>query len=263
MNAIRAIVVRDFLVARSYRVALVLDVLLGLLNLLLYYFISRTFTDAAPANLGGAPSYFAFAAVGIAMVTVINAAAVAVAARIREEQLTGTLEATISQPVSVTGLAAGMTGLPFLTAVVRAALYLLLAVILLDLNFPNADWLGVILVLGMSGITLSCLGIASAAMVMVVKRGDVVVGLGVFALGLLSGAFFPISVLPDGLQLVAEVMPPRFSFDGLRSALFDGSHWGNDLLVLALFALTLVPLSLWAFRAAIRFARRAGSIAEY
>jgi ABC-2 type transport system permease protein len=263
MNAIRAIVLRDFLVARSYRAALVLDVLLGLLNLLVYYFISRTFTDAVPASLGGAPSYFAFAAVGIAMVTVINAATVAVATRIREEQLTGTLEATISQPVPVTGLAAGVSGLPFLMAVVRAGLYLALAVILLDLNFPNADWLGAVLVLGMSGIALSCLGIASAAMVMIVKRGDVLVALAVFALGLLSGAFFPISVLPDWLQAVAEVMPPRFSFDGLRSALFEGSNWADDVLILALFALSLVPLSLWAFGGAIRFARRAGSIAEY
>jgi ABC-2 type transport system permease protein len=263
MNAIRAIVLRDFLVARSYSVAVGLDLLLGLVNLLLYYFISRTFADAAPASLGGAPSYFAFAAVGIVIVTVINAAAAAVAIRIREEQLTGTLEATISQPVSHTGLAAGMTGLPFLMAFVRGGLYLLLAVLLLDLEFPRADWLGVILVLAMSGIALSCLGIASAAMVMVVKRGDVVVGLGLLALGLMSGAFFPISVLPEWLQQVAEVVPPRFSFDGLRSALFEGSGWGDDLLVLWLFALTLVPLSLWAFGAAMRFARRAGSIAEY
>lgn len=263
MNAVRAIFLRDFLVARSYRVALALDIVLGFLNLVLYYFISRTFGDAAPADLAGAPSYFAFAAVGIAMATVLNAAAGGVAVRIRQEQLTGTLEATVSQPVPVTGLASAMCGIPFVAAVVRASLYLLMGVLLLGLDFPEADWLGTALVLAISGIALSCLGIASAAMVIVVKRGDVVVALGVFALGIVSGAFFPVSVLPDWLEAIAKVMPPRFSFDGLRSALFEGSGWGTDVLVLAGFAVTLVPASLWAFAAAMRAARRAGTIAEY
>jgi ABC-2 type transport system permease protein len=250
-------------VARSYRLALALDLVLGLLHLLLYYFISQTFEDVPAENLGGAPSYFAFAAVGIAMVTVIDAATAAVSGRIREEQLTGTLEATVSQPVSITGLAAGMSGLPFLAAVIRAALYLLLGVLLLGLEFPEADWLGAALVLAMSGIALSCLGIASAAMVMVVKRGDVVVAVSVFVLGLVSGAYFPVSVLPEWLEAVAKVMPPRFSFDGLRAALFEGSGWEGDVLALAAFAVTLVPASLWAFAASMRTARRAGTIAEY
>jgi ABC-2 type transport system permease protein len=263
MNVTRALVIRDFLIARSYRLAVVLDLALGLLNLLLYYFISRTFGNASPSTLGRAPSYFAFAVVGIAMTTVINAASAAVSGRIRQEQLTGTLEATVSHPVSSTGLALGMSGLPFLTATVRAAAYLLLAVVVLGLNFPDADWGGALAVLTISGVALSSIGIASAALVLVVKRGDIVVALGVFALGLFSGALFPVSVLPDWLEPVAKAMPTRFSFDGLRAALFGGQGWTDDVLMLAAYAVVLVPAALWAFAAALRAAKRAGSIAEY
>jgi ABC-2 type transport system permease protein len=112
-------------------------------------------------------------------------------------------------------------------------------------------------------LALSSIGIASAALVLVVKRGDVVVALGVFALGLFSGALFPVSVLPDWLEPVAKLMPTRFSFDGLRDALFGGDSWVNDVLILAAFAVVLVPAALWAFEAALRAAKRAGSIAEY
>jgi hypothetical protein len=91
LSAVWALIKRDFLIARSYRLALGLDLVLGVLNLLVYFFISKTFGDADPASLGAAPSYFAFAAVGVAMTTVINAATSTVSTRVREEQLTGTL----------------------------------------------------------------------------------------------------------------------------------------------------------------------------
>ena len=263
MSTTRALFIRDFLIARSYRMAVVLDLVLGLLNLLVYYFISRTFGNPAPSDLGGAPSYFAFASVGIAMTTVINAASAAVSGRVRQEQLTGTLEATVTQPVSSATLAAGMSGLPFLSAAVRAALYLVLAAVILDLDFPQADWGGAVAVLAISGIALSSLGILSAALVMVIKRGDVVVALGVFALGLLGGSVFPVSVLPGWLEAIAEVVPTRFSFDGLRDALFEGTGWSGDVFVLCLFAVGLLPPALWAFAAALRAAKRGGSIAEY
>jgi ABC-2 type transport system permease protein len=262
-GAIRGLWSRDFLIARSYRLALLLDLVLGTLNLLVFFFISRTFEGTTPPDLEPAPSYFAFASVGIAMTTVINAATAAVASRIREEQLTGTLEAMLTQPISTQSLAAGMSGLPFLTAVLRAAIYLGLGWLLLELRFPGADWVGVAAVLAISGIALSSLGIASAAMVMIVKRGEIVVSVVVFALGLFSGALFPIEVLPNWLEPIAEVMPTTLAFDGLREGLFGGSDWEGDVLGLALYALVLLPLSLWAFAAAMGLAKRTGSVAEY
>ena len=70
-GVILAVIRRDVLVTRSYRLAFVLDVFFGILNLALFFFISRTFDDIATADLHGAPSYFAFAAVGIVLALVI------------------------------------------------------------------------------------------------------------------------------------------------------------------------------------------------
>ena len=94
-RVIAAIVRRDYLITRSYRLPFVLDAFYGLLELSVYFFISRTFHGFVPAQLQGAPSYFAFAAAGIVVAVVVAAAASGLAQRLREEQLTGTLEALV------------------------------------------------------------------------------------------------------------------------------------------------------------------------
>ncbi|MDX6401097.1 MAG: hypothetical protein QOF27_1703, partial [Gaiellaceae bacterium] len=64
-QVLKAMVLRDVGVTRSYRLAFVLDVFFGVLNLAMFFFISRTFANVHGADLHGAPSYFAFASVGI------------------------------------------------------------------------------------------------------------------------------------------------------------------------------------------------------
>jgi ABC-2 type transport system permease protein len=254
---------RDFFVTTSYRVPFVLDLVFGVLNLAIYFFISRTFQDFPSESLHGAPSYFAFAAVGIAITMVIDAASTGLARKIREEQLTGTLEALLTQPITVSELSFGLAGFPFVFAMLRALFYLLVAAVLLGVDFSEADWLGFVLVLMASGLAFAGLGVLSGAVMMVVKRGDVLVGVLVFGMGLASGAFFPVAVLPDWIQPVGEVVPTRFAFDGLRSAIFLGEGWGRDAVTLVLFGIVSLPLAVFAFDKALAYARRTGSVSQY
>jgi ABC-2 type transport system permease protein len=263
-EAIAAIVQRDYQLARSYRLAFGMDLLLGFANLILYFFISRTFTGVdRTAELHGAPSYFAFAVVGIVITVVMTAASTSLAMRIREEQLTGTLEALVVQPLSSFELAVGLVGFPFLFAMVRALAYLGIAWAWLDVDLARADWSGVALVFLTAGLALTSLGIALGAIVLVIKRGDVLASLAVFALGLISGSLFPISVLPDWLEPLAKISPLRFAFDGLRSALYRGGGWGDDVAVLAVFGALTFPVAVWIFDRSLRFAERKGSLAQY
>jgi ABC-2 type transport system permease protein len=260
---ISAIVLRDYAVTRSYRFALVLDFLLAIVDLCVYYYISKALPGASSHDLDGAPSYFAFVTVGLAVTVVISTASAQLAQRVREEQLTGTLEALVTQPVKPAELAFGLGGLPFLLALVRAALYLIVATALLGVSFAGADWVGFVIVMLATGGALLGLGIALGALVLVIKRATVAVTLASFALGLLGGAFFPVSVLPGWLQPVASVVPTRFAFDGLRAALFEGGGWEGDAATLLAIAIVSVPLALWLFSAALRHCRRTGSLVQY
>jgi ABC-2 type transport system permease protein len=262
-RAMLAIVRRDYQVRRSYRLAIGMDLLFGVMNLLLYFFISRTFEDAATAPLGGAPDYFAFAIVGITITLVVQAAITGLALKVREEQLTGTLEALATQPLTATELSLGLCGLHFAFAMLRTAFYLLVAGLLLGLDLANASWPGFAIMLLATWAAMLGLGILSGGVVMVVKRGESIMGMLVFGMGLVSGAFFPVTVLPDWLEPLGEIVPTRFAYDGIRSALYEGGGWAGDALVLVLFSVVLLPLAIVAFSAAFRAARRAGSLSQY
>jgi ABC-type multidrug transport system permease subunit len=258
-----ALVRRDFQVTRSYRLPFALDLVYGFINLLVYFFISKTFEGARTANLGAAPSYFAFVTVGIAITVVIGAASSGLAARIREEQLTGTLEALMAQPLTATEVALGLAGFPFLFAVVRAALYILIAGTVFGLPLGEADWLGFVLCLTVAGIALSALGVLVGSLVLVIKRGELLAGMIPFAMGLLSGAFFPVSVLPGWLEVIGRVVPTRFAFDGLRAAVFEGAGWEADTVTLALIALVGLPIAIAFFAKALAYGRRSGTLGQY
>lgn len=257
-----AMVRRDLRITASYRVAFLFDVAFGVLNLLVFYFISRT-VQPRDVDLGGAVTYFDFAAVGIAMTLVIQATTTQLAAHIRQEQLTGTLEALWSQPVAAAELAFGLAGFPFVFATARAALYILIGGAFLDMNLGDADWIGFVLVLTMSGFAIGAIGILVAGAVFAFKRGEGLAALFTFALGLLGGALFPVAALPDWVRGIATIVPTRFAFDGVRAALFEGGGWAGSLAALAAFVVVAVPLSLVVFKAALSRSLTAGNLGQY
>jgi ABC-2 type transport system permease protein len=200
----------------------------------------------------------------VIVTVVIAATSTELAARVRQEQLTGTLESLFIQPLTATEVAVGLVGLPFLFSMARAALYVAVAVIFLGLETSGPEsWVGVIVMLAVTGAAMGAIGIAAGAFVMLVKRGPVVVGFVLFAMGFVSGAVFPASALPAWIQPLGEIVPTRFAFDGLRAALFEGGGWGGDALALALFALVSLPLAIWSFAGALSWARRRASLAQY
>src|SRR5262249_35399332 len=153
--------------------------------------------------------------------------------RLREEQLTGTLEALLAQPISTPELAAGVAGFPFVFAVARAFAYLLLAGALLGLSFAHCNWAGLVASFMVAGGAFAGLGIALAATVLVFKRAEAIGALGTFGLVLIGGAFFSSHVLPTWLRPLASVVPTQFAFTAVRHSLFGGGGWIGPLMALA------------------------------
>lgn len=263
MTALLAMARRDFLLARSYRLPFLADLAWGVIDLVVYYFVSKVVGPVPAADLGGAPSYFAFALVGVLVSLVIGTATGEIAGRIRNEQLTGTLELLCSQSLRAGKLAAGYAAYPIVYAMVRVAMYFAIAALLLGLETGSADWVGVVVVLVMSAFAFGSLGILAAAATIVFKRGEAVVDVAIFAMTFVSGALFPVSVLPEWAQKIGDVMPTKFAFDGLRDALFTGEGWETSAVVLGVMGLVGIPLATWVFAAALRHAKRKGNLAEY
>jgi ABC-2 type transport system permease protein len=201
--------------------------------------------------------------VGIVVTMVVTAAAAGLARGIREEQLTGTLELLAAQPIRSAELFAGLGALPFLLAGVRALIYLAMAALFLDLDTSEASWVGLGAMLLAIGAAMSALGMVAGSVVLVVKRGEIALAALITGMALVSGAFFPIEVLPSWLQPLGDVVPTRYAYEGLRAALFRGSGWEDDVLVLIAFASVCVPAGVWLGVRALEFTKRRGSLSQY
>jgi ABC-type multidrug transport system permease subunit len=262
-GVIRALVLRDWGVMRSYRTALISDLVFGFLNLIVYHFIARTLRPRVGNELGGAPTYFAYAAVGIAMMVVLQASIVGLGRRIREEQLTGTLETLLAQPIMPSELALGLAGFPFLFAVFRALAYLLMAGAFLGLSFAHTNWIEVLVSFAVSGMTFAGIGIVLASLVVLFKRAEALGAIGTFAMSLAGGAVFPASVLPSWLRPLSRVVPTRFAFNGVRDALFGAPGWAGQTEILLVYGLALMVVALALFRAALRLVIKLGTVSQY
>jgi ABC-type multidrug transport system permease subunit len=259
-SAIVTLMHGELIESRGHPLSLLLDLVFGIINLVVFFYISRTVRSPSRLALDGAPTYFAFAAVGISLMLVIQSATVVLVTRLRQEQQQGTLEALVTQPVPVPALSIGLAGYSYAFATLRAAGYLAISAVLLGLSAPRASWLGIVVILVLGTVATMAIGILLCAMAIAVRRGDALARVTVFALGFLSGAFFPVGRLPPALRAVARVSPPRVALDGLRAALFRGSGWEANAGWLVLSGAVMLPLAVLAFAGALRWCIRAGTL---
>ena len=128
-----------------------------------------------------------------------------------------------------------------------------------------ATWMtSAIALLAVGTVAFMGLGIASAVFPMLWTEKGLQMAYIVQAIVLLvSGVYYPTSVLPAWLQPLSVISPATYVIEGMRRALLDGADLGSEwpfvwpaLLVGALS----IPLGLRAFIAAERYAKRTGRL---
>jgi len=258
---VSAFIRRDLAEGRLFRVGVVLDLGYGLVNLLIFLFISRVLHHPGSAALDGAATFFDFVAVGLAFMLVVQATCTQAITRIQEQQRTGTLEATTASPVPHHLVAVGWGAYPMLLGIARSAAYLVVAGFLLGLSIDHADWFGVAIVLVLGAVAALGLGITLAALTVGYPHGAAAGRLAVVGVGFLSGTYFPVGTLPTPWRWISAVLPTRMAIDGLRTAL-AGGPWGATALLLAAATAVCLPCSTWLFTRALRRSRRNGTLAR-
>jgi len=240
----------------------------GILFTILTFFFLGKLVDAAKAssmmNVKG--GYFTFVLIGIAVSNYMSVASRGYADRLREAQLTGTLEAMMMTPTPVGQIVVFSTIYDFLFASLRVAVYIGIGAAFFGLDVSNARWGWALLFLLVSIIAFSSIGIISAAFIMIFKRGDPLAMLLNAVSFLFSGVYYPVEVLPGWLQWVSAALPMTWALRGLRAAISSTGDSGDLLtqaLVLVLFAAVLWPVSLAFFSLAVRKARKDGTLGKF
>ncbi|MGC8631075.1 MAG: ABC transporter permease [Thermoprotei archaeon] len=261
------VVIRGFYVWISYKTQVLFTLFGWLLPVFSYYFIGVMYKSAvAPSLQAYGGSYVSFMVVGVAFQGYVSSAFTTLATRIRNEQLMGTLEYVLMSPTRLSSFLFYNAAWAFLLNSINAVLILGLGVTVLGVNFSRADIPAAILALILAIMSNMGLGMASAGVIMVTKQGDPISFLFTAVSNLLSGVFFPISVLPSWLRTLSYLLPLTWSLEAIRYALLDGYSimaLRGYLGILVLFTVITVPLGLLAFSLGFIVARKQGSISQY
>ena len=256
---------RDWNIARSYRLQFVLDLATIPLSLALFFFLSRLVdTSDLPAEGDLQQGYFAFAAVGIAVLRMVQMALTSFSVKLRNEQTTGTFEALLASPVTPSVVVLGSAAFEILRATAIGFVTLGVAMLFgVRFNISPTSLVGILVGLPALIATFAAVGVAVAACAVIFKQITALLGLIATGLALLTGVYFPTNVLPGPLEVIAEALPFTWGIDVLRAALLQGEVAGTRLGMLVGFAIVSLPVSLWLFRLSIDHARRRGTLTQF
>jgi ABC-type transport system involved in cytochrome c biogenesis permease component len=186
---------RDWAIARSYRLAFVLDAVDSLVYLALFFYLGRVVDQSEIASRTElSEGYFAFAAIGLALMRVMQSGLTSFALQLRRDQTTGTLEALLVTPAPQSLVILGSTTYDLLNATVSGLVLVGLAIGFfgLHLTIEPSSVLVLLAAIPASLMLFAALGIAIAAFTVVFKEVTallalVTTGLAVFVRGLLPG----------------------------------------------------------------------------
>jgi ABC-2 type transport system permease protein len=258
---------RDFLVMLSYRAAFAGDLFYIGIQAVMFGFVAELIDTSKLPTYNGVPaSYFDFVMIGVVITTVCTVLLQRVAMAVRQEQMIGTLEALLVTPTSATTVQVGSVAFDLIFVPIRMALLLAAVALTLGLGYQLSGVLpSLVLLAGLVPFVWG-LGLMTAAAIVTFRRGTGPLGVIMSVLGLASGAFFPLTLLPDWLARLAEGNPVAIVMEATRGALIGGTGWdgiAGDLLILVPVSCAALFAGVTAFRAALAREHRRGTLGLY
>jgi ABC-2 type transport system permease protein len=255
---------RDLSIARTYRTVFILEAIEALFGAAMFYYVARFVdTPALQHALPQGGSYFAFSLVGFVFLDYLNAALDTFDRGLEESRDTGTLEHLLITQTSLPVFVAGSAIYPFVATTLRIVIYVAWAAALFGFPWQAANWLAVSAVLLVTLLAFAGLGILSASYLLLFKRGNPAKWFFLGVSSVAGGMLFPVSILPDWLQLVARLNPVTYGLEAMRASLLGGAGvrvlW-RPLVILLLFAAVLLPVSVSVFAWSLRRTKITGTL---
>jgi ABC-2 type transport system permease protein len=258
---------RDLLILWSYRTAFFSDWVNILVQVMVFYFLSRIIPSDRLPEYGGRPTtYIQYVTVAIALTAFVSISLGRVTTAVTTEQNQGTLEALMMTPTASSTLQLGWVMYDLLYFPLRTAVFLTLMSVLLGVTLSPAGILPTVVMFIPFIPFVWGIGVISGALIMTVRRGRGLVGVAVVLITLTSGAYFPIQYLPGWLQQLAEFNPMTRVLNGAREALLGSPDWSvvwSVVPTLIPLAVVTIIIGVFAFRLALRRERRRGTLGLY
>jgi ABC-2 type transport system permease protein len=259
---------RDCAIATSYRLQFLFHMTAGLFLVASFYFISRLVGGAvAEQTLSSYGSdYFSFVLIGVATTGFLQTGLTVFIERLRSGMTEGSLEMMFVTPQGPFLLLALPCLWSFVMEAIKTTILVAFGVLMFDANLRNANAVAASCAIALSLATFSVFGLISAAILVIVKRGDPLNWAFTQLSALVGGAYFPVEVLPGWMRRIAALVPVTYSYEALRKTLLQGASLtevGGDLLVLALFLVLGSAVAFLCVELAVRKAKRDGTLGGF
>jgi ABC-2 type transport system permease protein len=164
----------------------------------------------------------------------------------------------VSRPVHLIGM--GIYAV--LYGLVRAAAIFVAVVAFIGIHLPHANYGAAVALLGIASVSFIGVGMMTAVLPLISPEKGT--QLGFVAQGLMlvvSGVYYPVSVLPHWMQWVAKISPATYALRGNRNQILHGAGlaWADVWPLLVIGTLS-IPIGLVVFRAGERYAKKHGKL---
>jgi ABC-2 type transport system permease protein len=180
------------------------------------------------------------------------------------ERWEDTIEYTFMAPVRRFTQMMGQTIFAVVYSFLFTAVILGVVALFFRLNLREANLVGATIMLLAGSLSFIGLGIvASVLPLLFPERGAQMTNVIQAIFLLISGVYYPISVLPEWMQPLARISPATFVLNGMRATILEGAAtstlWPN-LWPLLLAGVVAIPMGLYVFGMGERYAKRTGKL---
>jgi ABC-2 type transport system permease protein len=180
------------------------------------------------------------------------------------ERWEGTIEYTFMAPLSRPVHLLGMGFFAISYGLIRAAMLFGVVAAFFGLHLPHASFGTALVLLAVASVSFIGIGMMTAVLPLISPEKGM--QLGFIAQGtmlVVSGVYYPVSVLPTWMQWISKVSPATYALRGIRHSILQGASLGavwGDVWPLLVIGVVAIPLGLWVFRRGEIYAKRHGKL---
>ncbi len=178
------------------------------------------------------------------------------------ERWEGTIEYTFMAPLSRAMHLGGSGVFAVLYGMIRATLLFIVVALFFGLSLPDANFPAAIVLLLLASVSFFGIGMMTAVLPLISPEKGAQLGfVGQGMLLVVSGVYYPVSVLPEWMQWLSTISPATYALRGIRASILDGAGlaWA-DVWPLLVIGAASIPLGLWIFSIGERYAKRHGKL---
>jgi len=247
----------------SYPLSLLLSQLSIIIPVFITFFVGELVGESPEIG----DDYFTFAIIGMTVSTILGAALSGFGGSLQRAQNRGTFETLLVEPVPWTVLPFAMNLWRIILGVWGGTLIFILGM-LLGANYVLSGLLEFIVLLVLGVFASMGIGVVSASLMVLAKRGQPLLTLYGMASSLLAGAVFSVNQLPPFLKALSWLIPHTYVINSARAVLMDDPgtfsiEFSTAVMALLIFNVVIFVGGLWLFTRSLQYARKMGMLSGY